>query len=72
MYVYIYIYTLYIYFFSRKSNKTDAPVSYFNEAPLAKAFCQKHLGMHLDKKLNVSTHIQEKIEKANKCIAIIR
>ena len=29
--------------FSRKSNKTDHPVVYFNEAPVAKASCQKHL-----------------------------
>ena len=44
--------------FSRKSNKTDHPVVYFNEAPIAKASCQKHLGMHLDEKLNFNTHIK--------------
>ena len=58
--------------FSRKSNKTDHPVVYFNEAPVAKASCQKHLGMHLDEKLNFNTHIKEKIAKANKGIGIIR
>ena len=34
--------------FSHKSNKTDHPVVYFNEAPVAKASIQKQLGMHLD------------------------
>ena len=58
--------------FSRKSNKADHPVVYFNEAPVAKAYCQKHLGMHLDEKLNFNTHITEKISKANKVIGIIR
>ena len=58
--------------FSRKSKKTDHPVVYFNNAPVAKASCQKHLGMHLDEKLSFNTHIKEKIAKANKGIGIIR
>ena len=49
--------------FSCKSNKTDHPVVYFNEAPVAKASCQKHLGMHLDEKLNFDTHIKEKSQQ---------
>ena len=57
--------------FSRKGNKTDHPVVYFNEAPVTKASCQKHLGMHLDEKLNFNTHIKEKIAKANNGIGII-
>ena len=56
--------------FSHKSNKTDHPVVYFNEAPVAKASCQKHLGMHLDEKLNFDTHIKEKTTKAKKGIGI--
>ena len=58
--------------FSRKSNKTDHPVVYFNEAPVAKASCQKHLRMHLDEKLNFNTHIKKKIAKVNKGTGIIR
>ena len=58
--------------FSRKSNKTDHPVVYFNEASVAKASCQKHLRMHLDEKLNFNTHIKEKIAKVNKGTGIIR
>ena len=58
--------------FSHKSNKTDHPVVYFNEAPVAKASSQKHPGMHLDEKLNFNTHVKEKTAKANKGIGIIR
>ena len=57
--------------FSCKSSKTDRPVVYFNEAPVAKASCQKYLGMHLEEKLNFTAHIKEKIAKANKGIGII-
>ena len=58
--------------FSRKIKKTDHPVVYFNKAPVAKASCQKHLGMHLDERLNFNTHVKEKIVKVNKRIGIIR
>ena len=58
--------------FSCKINKRDHSVVYFNEAPDAKASCKKHLGMHLDDKLNFNTHIKEKIAKTNKGIGIIR
>ena len=57
--------------FSDKSNKTDHPVVYFNEVPVAKASSQKHLGMHLDEKVHFNAHINEKIAKANKGIGII-
>ena len=58
--------------FSRKNIKTDHPIVYFNEAPVAHTTCQKHLGMHLDEKLNFNHHINEKIAKANKGIGRIR
>ena len=58
--------------FSRKNIKKDHPVVYFNEAPVAHTACQKHLGMHLDEKLNFNIHINEKIAKANKGIGLIR
>ena len=47
------------------------PTIFFNETPVVHTSCQKHLGMHLDEKLNFNTHIKEKIPKANKCIGII-
>ena len=56
--------------FSHKSNKTDHPVVYFNEAPVTKASFQKHLGIYLDEKLNFNNHIKEKIAKANNGIGI--
>ena len=40
--------------------------------PVVRNSCQKHLGVHLDKKLNFSNHIEERILKANKGIAILR
>ena len=46
------------------SRKIDHPVVYFIKAPFAKASCQKHLGMHLDEKLNFN----EKIAKVNKVL----
>ena len=58
--------------FSTKNIKTDHPVVCFNEAPVAHTTCQKHLGMHLDEKLNFIYHINEKIAKANKGIGLIR
>ena len=47
------------------------PAVFFNETPVAHTSCQKHLGRHLDEKLNFNTHIKEKIAKANKGIVII-
>ena len=58
--------------FSQKSTITDHPTVFFNEAPVVHTSCQKHLGMHLDEKLNFNTHVKEKITKANKGIGVIR
>ena len=55
--------------FSRKHIKIDHPIVYFNEAHTT---CQKHLGMHLDEKLNFNHHLEEKITKADKGIGLIR
>ena len=54
--------------FSRKKKKTDHPIVYFNEAPFAHTSCHKHLGMHIDEKLNFSHRINEKIAKTSKGI----
>ena len=50
--------------FSHKIKKTDHPVVYFNKAPVAKASCQKHLGMHLDERLNFNTHVKRENSKS--------
>ena len=56
--------------FSRKNIKTDHPIVCFIEALVAHTTCQKHLGMHLDEKLNFNHHINGKIAKANKDIGL--
>ena len=58
--------------FSRKNNKISHPTTTFNTVPVARTSCQKHLGLHLDEKLNFSQHINIKISKANKGIGIIK
>ena len=40
--------------------------------PVVRSFCQKHLGIYLDEKLNFSNHIKEKISKVNKGIGNLR
>ena len=57
---------------SRESKKTDHPIAFFHDAPVALTNCQKHLGMYLDEKLNFLQHIKEKISKANRGIGVIR
>ena len=47
------------------------PTIFCNETPVAHTSCEKHLGMHLDEKLNFNTRIKGKIAKANKGIGII-
>ena len=54
--------------FSRQNTKNDHPIVYFNEVPVAHTTCQKHLGMHLDEKLNFNHHVKGKIAKGNKGI----
>ena len=58
--------------FSRKNTKIDHLIVYFNETPVAHTTCQKHLGIHLDEKLNFNHHLKAKIAKANKGIGLIR
>ena len=57
--------------FSHKNTMLNHPTIFFNETPVAHTSCQKHLGRHLDEKLNFNTHINEKIAKANKGIVIM-
>ena len=57
--------------FSRKNTMLNHLTILFNETLVAHTSFQKHLGMHLDEKLNFNTHIKAKIAKANKGIGII-
>ena len=58
--------------FYRKTNKISHPTTTFNTVPVARTSWQKHLGLHLDEKLNFSQHINIKISKANKGIEIVK
>ena len=46
--------------FSCKSQKATHPTVYFNNSPVTQSSSQKHLGIHLDEKLNFIHHIKEK------------
>ena len=56
---------------SRESKKTDHPIAFFHDAPVALTNCQKHLGMYLDEKLNFLQHIKEIESKANRVFGMI-
>ena len=58
--------------FSRKLKESNHSKIYFNNAPVFCANWQKHLEMHLDKSLNFSYHIKEKMLKVMKGMVIIR
>ena len=58
--------------FSRKTVKPFHPHVFFNEVPVERSVSQKHLGLHLDQKLDFSKHINEKISKALKIISTIK
>ena len=59
--------------FSRKStNNLSYPPVRFNNNNIVKCPDQKHLGIALDSKLNFDFHINQKIEKCNKLIGVIR
>ena len=58
--------------FSRKINKVYHPPLLFNNSTIQQMSSQKHLGIHLNEGLTFKHHINEKINKANKGIGIIR
>ena len=45
---------------------------FFSNVPVKRCSIQKHLGFHLDEKLNFNHHVKEKITKANKGIGVIK
>ena len=46
--------------FFYKTQKVIHPPAIFNNMPVVSSFCQKHLGIYLDEKLNFSNHIKER------------
>ena len=47
--------------FPGKTQRVIHPSVIFNNMPVVRSSCQKHLGIYLDEKLNFSNHIKEKI-----------
>ena len=58
--------------FLRKRSLVSHPSLTFNNIPVAQTSSQKHLGMHLDKKLNFEEHLSKVETKVNKSVGIIR
>ena len=56
---------------SRKTVKIIHPTIIFNNVPVARTTCQKHLGLYLAEKLNFYDHINAKVSKA-KGVGIIK
>ena len=59
-------------YFTRRLNPPDPPEINFNNAAVATQDHQKHLGLILDQELAFDRHIDEKINKANRGIGLIR
>ena len=55
----------------RKTEIFSSP-NFFNEVPVERSVSQKHLGLHLDQKLDFIKHINDKISKVQKGISVIK
>ena len=58
--------------FSRKRSSVSHPTLTFNNISVSQTSSQKHLGMHLDKKLNFEEHLSKVETKVKKSVGIIR
>ena len=58
--------------FSHKKIPVNHPVLFFNDSPIVSSSVHKHLGLVLDEKLTFDHHINEKIAKAYKGVALIK
>ena len=58
--------------FYRKIVKSFYSQVFFNEVPVERSVSQKHLGLHLDQKLDFSKHINEEISNAQKGLKTIK
>ena len=58
--------------FSRKINKIDHPLLYFNQNLLKSSTTRKHLRMVFDTRLDFNLHLQNVQNKVNKTIVILR
>ena len=58
--------------FSSKYKKESHPPLNFNDIPVARKSSTKHLGVILDERLSFREHVKEAIEKAKRCLALMR
>ena len=58
--------------FSTKTKPPIHPQLYFNNIALTTVNEHKHLGLILDKKLTFRSHIKEKINKAKRCLGVLK
>ena len=58
--------------FSRKIKRLLHPTLLFNNIPLSNSLFQKHHGLTLDVKLNISEHIKSIAKKINKAMGLLR
>ena len=58
--------------FTCKTHIVSHPKVNFNNFPVVQSAYQKHLGLYLDWKLNISHHIKKKISKAYRGIGVIK
>ena len=58
--------------FSWKTVKPFHPEVFFNEVQIERSVSKKHLGLHLDLKLDFSKHINKKICKTRKGVSGIK
>ena len=58
--------------FSHKGDNKNYPSLVFNDTKVQLATSQKHLGLILDSKLDFNEHIDNKINKCNKIIGIMK
>ena len=58
--------------FSRKRQNLNHDSIYFNHNLVQQVSSQKHLGMHLDTKLNFQKHLDNIMSKVDKTIGLLR
>ena len=58
--------------FTRKLQKKDYPLLYFNDSSVKDTCTQKHLGMLLDFRLDFQEHWKSLLKKVNKTVALLR
>ena len=59
-------------YFSQRREKSLPPPIIFNNNNVLTSPCQKHLGLVLDSKLSFNEHVNQKINKCNRIIGLMK